>query len=534
MTAPRFSLPYAQPVNANGVPFWGAKLYFYASGTSTPLATYADPARATPNANPVVADAAGRFPSIFLGDAAYKVVLKTIAGVTIYSADPISGPTALDLSYVMSLAGAVARSVSSKLDDVLSAKDFGTKGDGATDDTAALQAAINALPATGGRVYIPRGTYKISDTLTNTNRPLILDGEGRDASVIVQTIAGKGVVSHASTGSGSNPNNVGGTHGNPLKSLTLRNLRLSAGVAAAGTAVLASFADGTTNEALFCADNLAIGNVNSTSYGFTIGIDLNECNGTRISNLWISGDQNSGGTDTTSANPFTMTSAIRFRGTGTSVGISHLLRDLAINNAGYGLEVQNKHEGFYISGSEFVAVANGVRCLAGYGLNFMMVNSHFDFRDSAALFLGVANVNFSNCDFRHHGGLSAGVAEISFRSRMASNSRSRAVRSPGSTPPGAAAVIQRMRSIWLDRPSAPSSQGRRSRASAEPGFTQPGRPTPSAFAMVFFLTARTASTSPARRFLTLRRTATLSTTSPVTRSMPPPDPCLAKRFDAAQ
>ena len=42
---------------------------------------------------------------------------------------------------------------------------FGAKGDGERDDTAAIQAAINALPEGGGIVNIPGGVYNISSTL---------------------------------------------------------------------------------------------------------------------------------------------------------------------------------------------------------------------------------------------------------------------------------------------------------------------------------------------------------------------------------
>ena len=40
-------------------------------------------------------------------------------------------------------------------------KDYGALGDGMRDDTAAIQAAINSLPSTGGTVFIPAGTYMI-------------------------------------------------------------------------------------------------------------------------------------------------------------------------------------------------------------------------------------------------------------------------------------------------------------------------------------------------------------------------------------
>ena len=54
-----------------------------------------------------------------------------------------------------------SRTVSSKFADFVSAKDFGAVGDGSNDDTAEIQAAIN----TGKPVYLPKGTYKITDTL---------------------------------------------------------------------------------------------------------------------------------------------------------------------------------------------------------------------------------------------------------------------------------------------------------------------------------------------------------------------------------
>ena len=66
------------------------------------------------------------------------------------------------LSFTQTGTGATARTVDSKFKDFVSAKDFGAVGDGSNDDTAEIQAAIN----TGKPVYLPKGTYKITDTLT--------------------------------------------------------------------------------------------------------------------------------------------------------------------------------------------------------------------------------------------------------------------------------------------------------------------------------------------------------------------------------
>ena len=61
--------------------------------------------------------------------------------------------------------GAVESTVQKKLQESVSVKDFGAIGDGSHDDTTAIQAALTAVSANGGAVYVPTGTYKISTTL---------------------------------------------------------------------------------------------------------------------------------------------------------------------------------------------------------------------------------------------------------------------------------------------------------------------------------------------------------------------------------
>jgi hypothetical protein len=46
---------------------------------------------------------------------------------------------------------------------------YGAKGDGTTDDTTAIQNAINSLPVTGGDVVFPCGSYKVTSTVTLGN-----------------------------------------------------------------------------------------------------------------------------------------------------------------------------------------------------------------------------------------------------------------------------------------------------------------------------------------------------------------------------
>lgn len=84
--------------DANGRPLIGAKAYFFAAATSTPIATYRSYSLGSVNQhpNPVQTDGAGFFPSVFLDEADefYRVRITTQAGVIIYDVDgiPIIGP----------------------------------------------------------------------------------------------------------------------------------------------------------------------------------------------------------------------------------------------------------------------------------------------------------------------------------------------------------------------------------------------------------------------------------------------------------
>lgn len=51
---------------------------------------------------------------------------------------------------------------------VLDVSNYGARGDGIYDDTAAIQATINALPSAGGTVFVPAGTYLI-DAVRSVN-----------------------------------------------------------------------------------------------------------------------------------------------------------------------------------------------------------------------------------------------------------------------------------------------------------------------------------------------------------------------------
>jgi len=82
-------------VDGNGAPYAAAKATFYLTGTTTPQNTYSDAGLSSANTNPVVADANGRFPDIYLSAARYKVVLTTSADVAIDTLDPVDATSQL-------------------------------------------------------------------------------------------------------------------------------------------------------------------------------------------------------------------------------------------------------------------------------------------------------------------------------------------------------------------------------------------------------------------------------------------------------
>jgi hypothetical protein len=90
-------------------------------------------------------------------------------------------------SFTQAGTGAVTRTIESKLRDVVSVKDFGAKGDGTTDDTAAIQAALDTASKA---IYFPQGTYRV---VKGDNSPALT------SSVSDRRIYGEGAITATST-----------------------------------------------------------------------------------------------------------------------------------------------------------------------------------------------------------------------------------------------------------------------------------------------------------------------------------------------
>ncbi|MEM5315557.1 glycosyl hydrolase family 28-related protein [Paraburkholderia sp. JHI869] len=185
-------MPILQFFNNAGQPNSGGTVLTQVNGVN--YATYQDAAGNTPLPNPIplnsrgeVSNTSGISCQLFLvAGETYTFTQFDANGNQINQATAVAGSPGLGVitdAYVAANAainasklaftqlgtGAVQRTVLSKLQDFISCTDFGTAGDGVTDDTAAMQAAFNAANLLGKELYIPAGTYILSSGISIDN-----------------------------------------------------------------------------------------------------------------------------------------------------------------------------------------------------------------------------------------------------------------------------------------------------------------------------------------------------------------------------
>ena len=207
--------PFMQFMDANGEPLVGGKLYTYAAGTTTPLATYTDATGSTPNTNPVILNTLGSA-AVWCGTQQYAFTLKTSTDVLVWTADSLNAPQASTLAALAASGGAaligaapsiknpgttvqaqltnfggedgaaymsykqdsifsITTTVGEKLNEWISVKDFGATDDGVTNDTTTFNTAFTA--AQGGLCIVPgTGEYTLTTAPTNVNTGILSMG----------------------------------------------------------------------------------------------------------------------------------------------------------------------------------------------------------------------------------------------------------------------------------------------------------------------------------------------------------------------
>ncbi len=228
MTASQAGYFNLQSFDSLGAMAVGGRIYTYIAGTTTQKTAYTDSAASvahtyTPDGiggQYIGIDARGELPApLFLTTGAYDITYKTSAGATVWTRKAVpqddaaaavsaalaaSGGSAL-VGFIQAGTGAVATTLQAKARLQFSVTDFGATGDGATDDTTAIQNALAALVAAGGgTLFFPRGDYEISSTIAvGDNRDIYIKGEGPDATRITPTTAVTNAFTFGTTTTGS-------------------------------------------------------------------------------------------------------------------------------------------------------------------------------------------------------------------------------------------------------------------------------------------------------------------------------------------
>ena len=91
----------------------------------------------------------------------------------------IGGASAQQITYNQGGSGSITRTVKSRLQDLVSVKDFGAVGDGVTDDSAAISSAISAVALSGETLIFPTATYLLGTAINiaiSSGQSVSIDG----------------------------------------------------------------------------------------------------------------------------------------------------------------------------------------------------------------------------------------------------------------------------------------------------------------------------------------------------------------------
>ncbi len=159
-----FQLPRQVPL-VSGAVSPGAKANFFLTTTTTPTNTFTDAALTTPHANPVIANAAGEFATIYLDpDVVYKLTLDDTNDALIYTEDPIQDAlTQANIGFIFYPRSAAEISAGITPTDFSFPEGnllrYGAVGDGVANDTQAIQDWIDVGGSDGALLFAPAGSY---------------------------------------------------------------------------------------------------------------------------------------------------------------------------------------------------------------------------------------------------------------------------------------------------------------------------------------------------------------------------------------
>ena len=139
--------PYQTVLDSDGVAVSGAKVYTYEAGTTTNATTYTTSALNVANANPIVADSAGRYVAYLAAGQNLRFIIKTSADVTIDDQDNIQSVPGSSVN--LDIEGTVGEAV--------------TAG-----QVVYLSSAAESTPLTAGKWYLTDSDAAATSTTAQT------------------------------------------------------------------------------------------------------------------------------------------------------------------------------------------------------------------------------------------------------------------------------------------------------------------------------------------------------------------------------
>ena len=126
-----------------------------------------------------------------MGQAASDAEEEIYASIFIMNLTSLQGPQGEpgDVNAIIATDTTTERFLADRFAEVFNVKDFGATGDGVTDDSAEVQAAIDAAEVAGGIVWFPRGSYLCNAPLTITGTAVVLQGAGPPGAASIVTTA---------------------------------------------------------------------------------------------------------------------------------------------------------------------------------------------------------------------------------------------------------------------------------------------------------------------------------------------------------
>jgi hypothetical protein len=186
-------VPYPVFTDRNGDPLEDGYVWIGQANQSpqtNPAQVYFDRDLTQPAAQPLrtingYISNAGTPSQIYIDGNNYSILVHDKKGTMVYNFADGTGIAPLPndscgLGYTAPFPNSVPRFVCEKLAESVSVKDFGAVGDGVTDDSAAIQSALDAASA----IYFPEGDYYIASTLNLPDKNMSLFGDGRVSKII--------------------------------------------------------------------------------------------------------------------------------------------------------------------------------------------------------------------------------------------------------------------------------------------------------------------------------------------------------------